>query len=184
MKARQSRRCLHAPVRLAVLRGELPEVVIGSMIELPPPPVADRVEVSENEPKAEACGNSAVTRLIDRLVEDADRLEKKLIAIRHPIRMTRTKPESKTGDVELMCIAGRPAGDILDDAGISTDARDMEKTTIMRAFELARSGTCGRISDIRKRLHTENYADVNATLAGQSLQLQLKTLMKASHQPS
>jgi hypothetical protein len=47
-------------------------------------------------------------------------------------------------------------------------SRVMEKSTITRAFEVARSGTCARISDVRKRLHAENYTEVDGTLAGPS----------------
>jgi hypothetical protein len=57
----------------------------------------------------------------------------------------------------------------------------MDKPPIMeRAFELARSGSCRTLSDIRQRLAAEKYEGVDANLAGPSIRRQLYALMKAA----
>ena len=52
---------------------------------------------------------------------------------------------------------------------------DPNKTTIERAFELARSGECKTIHDIRSRLKAEGYNQ--DLIEGRTLLLQLRTLM-------
>ena len=52
---------------------------------------------------------------------------------------------------------------------------DPNKTTIERAFELARSGQCKTISEIRQQLKIEGYNQDR--IEGRSLLLQLRTLM-------
>ena len=54
----------------------------------------------------------------------------------------------------------------------------MEPSIIERAFELARTGQCGSIDDIRKRLKAEQYSQVDAHLAGAAVRRQLLDLCK------
>jgi hypothetical protein len=53
------------------------------------------------------------------------------------------------------------------------------KTTVERAFELARSGSCKSVSEIKRRLTTERYENVGSHLAGGSIGRQLKGLLDA-----
>lgn len=52
--------------------------------------------------------------------------------------------------------------------------------TVERAFELAASGACRTIDDIRRRLGTEGYPSVDAHLAGSAIRRQLKALIEAA----
>ena len=52
---------------------------------------------------------------------------------------------------------------------------DPRPTELERAFQLAKSGSCGSISDIRNRLRSEGYATAHIT--GKSLTRQLKALI-------
>jgi hypothetical protein len=54
----------------------------------------------------------------------------------------------------------------------------MEPSIIERAFELARSGEYATIDDIRKRLKSERYSQVDAHLAGISVRRQLLDLCR------
>jgi hypothetical protein len=56
----------------------------------------------------------------------------------------------------------------------------MSLHTLERAFELAQSGDCTTIDDIRRRLKTESYAQVDAHLAGATVRRQLLDLCKAA----
>jgi hypothetical protein len=47
-------------------------------------------------------------------------------------------------------------------------------TTVERAFELARSGSCASVQDIRRQLKSEGHDQVEAHLAGPSLGKQLR----------
>ena len=49
-------------------------------------------------------------------------------------------------------------------------------TTIERAYELARSGECATITDIKKRLDKEGYPDAGGQLYGRTLQTELRRL--------
>ena len=49
-------------------------------------------------------------------------------------------------------------------------------TILERAFQLARSGTCGYIHDIRRQLASEGYLHVNTQLYGRSLAVQLRKI--------
>ena len=49
-------------------------------------------------------------------------------------------------------------------------------STLERAFELARSGECATVADIRLRLKRERFDSVEAHLQGQSIQRQLRRL--------
>jgi hypothetical protein len=51
-------------------------------------------------------------------------------------------------------------------------------TPLERAFELARSGECAQVSDIRKRLRDEGYSD--AQIEGPILTRQLRALLVAA----
>lgn len=58
-------------------------------------------------------------------------------------------------------------------------AMDQGKTTALeRAFELAKSGDCGTVDDIRKRLKAEGYR--SETVTGPTLLKQLRTLITAA----
>jgi hypothetical protein len=56
-------------------------------------------------------------------------------------------------------------------------------STIERAFELARSGACKTILEIRSQLKRERYGSVDSHLEGPVLRRQLTALMKASGGP-
>lgn len=50
------------------------------------------------------------------------------------------------------------------------------QTTLERAFELARSGACASVSDIRQKLKAERFDQVEAHLAGPAITRQLRDL--------
>ncbi|MFL6749288.1 MAG: hypothetical protein ACJ8E6_11475 [Sphingomicrobium sp.] len=52
--------------------------------------------------------------------------------------------------------------------------------TLERAFELAQSGECGTIDDIRRKLKAESYSQVDAHLAGATVRRQLLDLCKTA----
>ena len=54
---------------------------------------------------------------------------------------------------------------------------DGTKTTIERAIELARCGTCANIEEIRLNLSHEGYESVNPTLAGLAVKKQLRAMI-------
>jgi hypothetical protein len=54
---------------------------------------------------------------------------------------------------------------------------DPKKTTVERAFELARSGQCRTINEIRQQLKIEGYNE--GLIVGRTLLLQLRTIMAA-----
>lgn len=49
-------------------------------------------------------------------------------------------------------------------------------TTLERAFELARSGTCADVGEIRLTLKRERFDQIEAHLAGPSINRQLRAL--------
>jgi hypothetical protein len=53
-------------------------------------------------------------------------------------------------------------------------------STVERAFELARSGSCRTLEDIRRVLTAERYPSVQAHLAGPSIRRALLALCKAA----
>lgn len=53
---------------------------------------------------------------------------------------------------------------------------DQKKTTLERAFELARSGECGDMTELRRRLTSEHYT--MGQLSGPQLFRQLREIMK------
>jgi hypothetical protein len=54
--------------------------------------------------------------------------------------------------------------------------RMKQVTTLERAFELAKSGECGGIQDIKDRLRREGYSQIDDQLYGRALARQLKGL--------
>jgi hypothetical protein len=60
------------------------------------------------------------------------------------------------------------------------DRSGEQLSTVERAFELARSGSCGTVDDIRRTLTVERYPSVQAHLAGPSIRRALLALCKAS----
>jgi hypothetical protein len=58
-------------------------------------------------------------------------------------------------------------------------------TTLERAFELARSGECTGVAQIRMRLRAEGYRDGQAHTAGMSIRKQLdKICTEAQKKPA
>jgi hypothetical protein len=53
------------------------------------------------------------------------------------------------------------------------------RTTLERAYELARSGECSDLAEIRKRLKAENFDDVHGQLSGETLKRDLARLCSA-----
>ena len=49
-------------------------------------------------------------------------------------------------------------------------------TTIERAFALARAGECANVAEIRQRLRSEGFDQVEAHLAGPAIARQLRDL--------
>jgi hypothetical protein len=52
--------------------------------------------------------------------------------------------------------------------------------TVERAFELAASGRCATMAELRRQLQRENFASVNEHLASRSLRRQLDELILRS----
>jgi len=61
-----------------------------------------------------------------------------------------------------------------------SDRPGEQLSTVERAFELARSGSCGTVDDIRRVLTAERYPSVQAHLAGPSIRRALLALCKAA----
>ena len=55
--------------------------------------------------------------------------------------------------------------------------------TVERAYELARSGECASIADIRRRLSSEGCEYVTRHLMGRTIQRELRELMADSSDP-
>jgi hypothetical protein len=53
-------------------------------------------------------------------------------------------------------------------------------TTLERAFDLARSGTCAGVGEIRLTLKRERFDQVEGHLAGYSITRQLRALCEAA----
>jgi hypothetical protein len=53
-------------------------------------------------------------------------------------------------------------------------------TTLERAFELAKSGECGGIQDIKDRLRSEGYSQIDDKLYGRALARQLRAICAAA----
>ena len=61
-----------------------------------------------------------------------------------------------------------------------TDEPPRQLSTVERAYQLARSGTCRNVEDIRRRLTSERYESVQAHLSGVSIKRDLLALCKAA----
>lgn len=61
-----------------------------------------------------------------------------------------------------------------------TDASSRQLSTVERAYQLARSGSCRSVEDIRRRLTAERYESVQAHLSGASIKRDLIALCKAA----
>jgi phosphohistidine phosphatase SixA len=57
-------------------------------------------------------------------------------------------------------------------------AMDSSITALERAFELAKSGSCASVADIKRRLHEEGYSVAQVT--GRALAKQLVALIEAT----
>jgi hypothetical protein len=57
---------------------------------------------------------------------------------------------------------------------------NMRPTTLERAYELARSGECATVSDIRERLKRERFDSVAGQLSGRRLTEDLRRLCRES----
>jgi hypothetical protein len=55
-----------------------------------------------------------------------------------------------------------------------------DQSTLERAFDLARSGECVNVEDIRRRLRSERHDSVDAHLSGPSVRRQLLALCTAA----
>lgn len=53
-------------------------------------------------------------------------------------------------------------------------------TTIERAYELAKSGDCASVSEIKAKLKAERFADVDGQLYGKSIGTALRKLCDAA----
>lgn len=53
-------------------------------------------------------------------------------------------------------------------------------TTIERAYELARSGECATVSEIKARLKAERFTDVDGQLYGRTIMSALRKLCDAA----
>jgi hypothetical protein len=62
-----------------------------------------------------------------------------------------------------------------------SDRSGEQLSTVERAFELARSGSCSTVDDIRRVLTAERYPSVQAHLAGPSIRRALLALCKATN---
>ena len=54
-----------------------------------------------------------------------------------------------------------------------------EVGTIVRAFEIAREGSCQTIEDIRRQLHRENHQGIRIHLSGALIKKQLSDILTA-----
>lgn len=61
-----------------------------------------------------------------------------------------------------------------------TDEPIRQLSTVERAYQLARSGACRNVEDIRRRLTTERYESVQAHLSGASIKRDLLALCKVA----
>lgn len=57
---------------------------------------------------------------------------------------------------------------------------DRGKSTIERAFEIAREGKAARLEEIARQLLREGYSDVHGHLDGATIRSQLMQLVQAS----
>lgn len=55
--------------------------------------------------------------------------------------------------------------------------------TVERAYQIAKSGRCVELRDVRRQLIQEGYEGVEAHLSGTSIRRELQALIKAARQP-
>lgn len=60
----------------------------------------------------------------------------------------------------------------------------MQQNTIMRAFELAESGSYGTVEAIRQQLRTEQHSHVDTHLSGAGIKKQLQAIIRQVEQPT
>lgn len=65
-------------------------------------------------------------------------------------------------------------------AGSRTNPSDESSNSMERAFEMARSGSCGNVQEIRDRLRKEGFSGVESHLSGIGFRRQLRASIKAS----
>jgi hypothetical protein len=58
-------------------------------------------------------------------------------------------------------------------------SNETSPSTVERAFQLARTGACHSVVEIRRRLHVEGYEGVQGHLNGSSIQRQLREALAA-----
>jgi hypothetical protein len=63
-------------------------------------------------------------------------------------------------------------------------AMDSNVTALERAFQLAKSGECGTVSDLKQRLRSEGYSSTQLSGGGGTLLRQFKALIKAARDES
>ena len=61
---------------------------------------------------------------------------------------------------------------------------NLKPTTIERAYELARGGTCRTVTEIKQQLLAEGYERVRDSLYGPSLNTALRKLCQENYTPS
>lgn len=57
---------------------------------------------------------------------------------------------------------------------------DISSNPMERAFQMARSGSCANVQEIRDRLRKEGFSGVESHLSGIGVRRQLRALIKAS----
>jgi hypothetical protein len=78
----------------------------------------------------------------------------------------------------------RFAAELLIDRRDGSAPMTMSLGTIERAFELAQSGHCATVDDIRRNLKGEGFAQVDAHLAGATVRKQLLELCRQARAES
>lgn len=58
-------------------------------------------------------------------------------------------------------------------------SNEANASTVERAFQLARTGACHSVVEIRRRLHVEGYDGVHGHLNGSTIQRQLREALAA-----
>jgi len=60
----------------------------------------------------------------------------------------------------------------------------MSDGIVLRAFELARSGRCVDLTDLRRELKKEGYSAIEEHLAGPTIKKQLSAAIKVGQSPA
>jgi glycosyltransferase involved in cell wall biosynthesis len=148
---------------IAYNRGSMPELidhgVTGFLVDSFDEAVAAIARIDEID--RAACRRAAEERF------GVDRMAGRYLALYEEM-LARPYRQSKRNETRKMVSAISPP--------IWTDMT-ASKTTIERAFELAREGRCHSIDDIRRALTHENYDNVQAHLAGPAIARQMRLLI-------